>query len=365
MFPCSGIITPYTGKAQFDKANPLYCTHIAEGHSRAVLSVCATNDVMFSGSKGMTVASGSHSKSNIQLMADCTVKIWDLHSGREIQSLVDHPDSVSVVRYNEYNRLAFSVSKSFVKVWDPRENPARCVKTLNSSGLVSQAGVTVGQMKSNEMGHGETRIMDIRLSPYGSTLFSTSGNIVRFWDLRMFYCIGKLNTGHQASVICMAVEESGPENNVVVTGSKDHYIKLFEVAEGMGGIHNPRTTFTPPHYDGIECLQIHADHLFSASRDACIKKWDLSNQKLVHSMNQAHRDWVQSLAILPNSNTLIRCVPCFSRHVLTCCLRSGCRQGFLKLWSTETCQILGDIRAHSQAINSIDTNASLVFTASG
>lgn len=213
---------------------------------------------------------------------------------------------MSVVRYNEYNRLAFSVSKSFIKVWDPRESPARCVKTLNSSGLVSQSGATVGQMKNNEMPHGETKIMDIRLSPYGSTLFSTSGNIVRFWDLRMFYCIGKLNTGHQASVICMAVEESGVDNNIVITGSKDHYIKLFEVVEGIGGIHNPRMTFTPPHYDGIECLQIHSDFLFSASRDACIKKWDLSNQKLVHSVNQAHRDWVQSLAVLPNSNTLIR-----------------------------------------------------------
>ena len=216
-------------------------------------------------------------------------------------------------------------------MWDPRESPARCVKTLNSSGLVSQSGATVGQMKNNEMAHGETKIMDIRLSPYGSTLFSTSGNIVRFWDLRMFYCIGKLNTGHQAGVICMAVEESGVDNNIVITGSKDHYIKLFEVVEGIGGIHNPRTTFTPPHYDGIECLQIHSDFLFSASRDACIKKWDLSNQKLVHSVNQvslrcrcllelcsyhfsslvllhrqAHRDWGAVLSRSSNSNTLIR-----------------------------------------------------------
>ena len=94
------------------------------------------------------------------MITDCTVKIWDLHSGREIQSLIDHPDSVSVVRYNEYNRLAFSVSKSFIKVWDPRENPARCVKTLNSSGLVSQTGVTVNQMKqSSELSHGDTKVL--------------------------------------------------------------------------------------------------------------------------------------------------------------------------------------------------------------
>ncbi len=63
-------------------------------------------------------------------MIDCSLKIWDLQTGQEIQSLYDHPDSVQVVRYNEYSRLAFSVSKSYIKVWDPRDCPARCIKTL-------------------------------------------------------------------------------------------------------------------------------------------------------------------------------------------------------------------------------------------
>ena len=31
---------------------PLLCTHVAEGHSRAVLSVFATDDLLFSASKG-------------------------------------------------------------------------------------------------------------------------------------------------------------------------------------------------------------------------------------------------------------------------------------------------------------------------
>ena len=61
---------------------------------------------------------------------DCSVKIWDLHTGQEVQSMSEHPDAVQVVRYNEYSRLAYSVSKSFIKVWDPRDNPARCIKTL-------------------------------------------------------------------------------------------------------------------------------------------------------------------------------------------------------------------------------------------
>jgi kinesin family protein 4/21/27 len=146
----------------------------------------------------------------------------------------------------------------------------------------------------------------------------------------------------------MEVEEAGVDNNIVITGSKDHYVKVFEVQEGIGGIHNPRMTLRPPHYDGIEALKIHGEHLFSASRDACIKKWDISTGRLVQSLNHAHRDWIQTLAILPNSNTLV----------------SGCRTGFLKLWSTDNCSLIGDIKAHNAAINCIATNANSVFTAS-
>ena len=37
----------------------------------------------------------------------------------------------------------------------------------------------------------------------------------------------------------------------------------------------PSVSLEPPHYDGIECLALQNDTLFSASRDTCIKKWNL------------------------------------------------------------------------------------------
>lgn len=64
------------------------------------------------------------------VIPDRTVKIWDLVTGKEIQSLGGHPNNVCAVRYSEYSRLAFSVSMAFVKIWDVRENPAKCVITL-------------------------------------------------------------------------------------------------------------------------------------------------------------------------------------------------------------------------------------------
>ena len=58
------------------------------------------------------------------------MKVWDLGTGRQIQSLTGHPNNVVCVRYSEMTQLVFSVSSAFVKVWDLREGTARCVKTL-------------------------------------------------------------------------------------------------------------------------------------------------------------------------------------------------------------------------------------------
>ncbi|XP_067137573.1 kinesin-like protein KIF21A isoform X2 [Centruroides vittatus] len=329
--PNRGYILPITGRVVQAKHSPLVCTHIAEGHGKAVLSVTATDDVLFSSSK------------------DRTVKIWDLHTGQEIQSLAGHPNNVITVKYCEYTRLAFSVSTAYVKVWDVRENPSKCIKTLCSSGLTNNGPVVMNtSSRTIQLPQGETQINDIALNHYGTTLFTAAGNIVRFWDLRMFHSIGKLSGGHQAAVMCLAVDELGVDNNLVITGSKDHYIKVFEVMEGVGGIHTPRMNLEPPHYDGIQSLAIKGDYLFSGSRDMCIKKWDLANRCLVQSLNQAHKDWICSMSFLPSGNALL----------------SSCRGGYVKLWASDSCHLLGEIRAHNAPINSLATNSSSIFTAS-
>ena len=53
---------------------------------------------------------------------------------------------------------------------------------------------------------------------------------MRIWDLRKFHSIGKLSGGHQAAIMCLATGPTGPshhmDTNYVITGSKDHYIKV-------------------------------------------------------------------------------------------------------------------------------------------
>ena len=134
----------------------------------------------------------------------------------------------------------------------------------------------------------------------------------------------------------------------VITGSKDHTIKVFNVSDGKGGVVAPSASLEPPHYDGIESLALQNDTLFSASRDTCIKKWNVRTGELVRSINNAHKDWICGLAFLPGGHTIV----------------SGCRAGYLKLWSSESCMPVGEMKAHNTTINTIATNNIHVFTGS-
>ncbi|KAJ8299258.1 hypothetical protein KUTeg_023318 [Tegillarca granosa] len=279
---------------------------------------------------------------------DRTAKVWDLHSGKEIISLSGHPNNVISVKYCPTSRLVFTVSQSYINVWDIRNRTSsQCVKTLSSSGLTHDGPISFAPSRQIELPPGEHHINDIALNKDGTVMYSATGSVVRVWDLKSFSAIGKLNGGHQAAVMVLAVNREN-DNDIVVTGSKDHYIKLFEVLEERAGILTPKYNLAPPHYDGIQSLAIQGSTLFSGSRDTCIKKWDLSTQKLKQSVNSAHKDWICALDFMPSSNILL----------------SGCRAGYLKLWNTDNCQSMGDVRAHASPINDIATNSTSIFTAS-
>uniref|UniRef100_A0A9J8B045 Kinesin family member 21A n=1 Tax=Cyprinus carpio carpio TaxID=630221 RepID=A0A9J8B045_CYPCA len=306
------------------RAARLQCVHVAEGHTKPLLCVDSTDDLLFTGSK------------------DRTCKVWNLVTGQEIMSLGDHPSSVVSVRY--CSSLVFTVSTAYVKVWDIRDS-AKCIRTLTSSGQVSQ-GDTCGS-SSVAIPPGENQINQIALNPSGTFLYAASGNTVRMWDLRRFVSTGKL-TGHLGPVMCLTVDQMGKGQDVVITGSKDHTVKMFDVVEGAQGSISPTHHFDPSHQDGLEALAIHGDSLFTAARDSCIKKWDLTRKQLLEQVEQAHSDLLSSLAVVPGSSAVM----------------SGCKGGLLKFWHTDTLRALGEIRGHDSSVNSICTNSSQLFTAS-
>ncbi|XP_018357315.1 PREDICTED: kinesin-like protein KIF21A isoform X1 [Trachymyrmex septentrionalis] len=322
--PMKGIISQYQGKIQ--PRAILQCSHVAEGHSKAVLTICVTSDLLFSGSK------------------DRTVKVWDLETGIESSSFSGHPNNVVAVKYSAVHQLLFSVSAAYVKIWDLRSGN-NCIKTLFSSGQ-TQAGPIALSTPSRmlQVPVGETTINDLALSLNEQELYTAASDKVRIWDLRKLTYTTRLSTPHTAAVMCLAVAEDGK----VIAGSKDHLISLAEP-----NISGPSVSLAPPHYDGVQCLTTIGSTLFSGSRDMCIKRWDLSKMELVQSLNNAHKDWILGLCTINNGSIMI----------------SGCRGGILKAWSVPKdylgeCTPIGEVRAHASAINAIATNQQHIFTAS-
>ncbi|EMP38939.1 Maltase-glucoamylase, intestinal [Chelonia mydas] len=283
----------------------------------------------------------------LQCVLDRTCKVWNLVTGQEIMSLGSHPNNVVSVKYCNYTSLVFTISTSYIKVWDIRDS-AKCIRTLTSSGqMMSGDGCSGSTNRTVTMPAGENQINQITLNPTGTFLYAASGNAVRMWDLKRFQSTGKL-TGHLGPVMCLTVDRISNGQDLIITGSKDHYIKMFDVTEGALGTVSPTHNFEPPHYDGIEALIIIGDTLFSGSRDNGIKKWDLAQKDLLQQVPNAHKDWVCALGLVPGSSVLL----------------SGCRGGILKLWNVDTFIPVGEMRGHDSPINAICTNSSHIFTAS-
>uniref|UniRef100_A0A8B9JVK3 Kinesin-like protein KIF21A n=1 Tax=Astyanax mexicanus TaxID=7994 RepID=A0A8B9JVK3_ASTMX len=321
-----GVINP-VASSKGSRAPRLQCVYTAEGHTKALMCVDSTDDLLFTGSK------------------DRTCKVWNLVTGQEIMSLGEHPSSVVSVKY--CSSLVFTVSTSYIKVWDIRDS-AKCIRTLTSSGQVSQ-GDSCAAMGNRAVAipPGENQINQIALNPSGTFMYAAAGNSVRMWDLRRFVSTGKL-TGHLGPVMCLAVDQLGSSQDVVITGSKDHNIKMFDVVEGAQGSITSTHNFEPAHRDGMEALSIHGDSLYSAGRDHCIKKWDLSRKQLQQQVDRAHSDWMSALTVVPGSRVLL----------------TACRGGLLKLWNSDTLRPLGELRGHDSGVNSISTNSTHLFTAS-
>lgn len=318
-----GIINPVT-VTKNSRVAKLQCVYVAEGHTKPVLCVDATDDLLFTGSK------------------DRTCKVWNLVTGQEIMSLAEHPTSVVSVRYT--SSLVFTVSTAYIKVWDIRDS-AKCIRTLTSSGQVS-SGDSCSSARSFSIPPGESQINQIALNPSGTFLYAAAGNAVRMWDLRKFASTGKL-TGHLGPVMCLTVDKLGNGQDIVLTGSKDHHIKMFEVAEGAQGSVTSGHTFEPTHQDGVESLTVYGDVFYSSSRDYSIKKWDMGSKQLLQSAS-GQADWVSALGVVPGSPVLL----------------SGCRGGVLRLWHADSLAPLGEVQGHDSPINGLATNSSQLFTAS-
>ena len=74
--------------------------------------------------------------------------------------------------------------------------------------------------------------------------------------------------------------------------------------------------------------------------------------------------WFWSCYFLDQSGFVPHCETTLKRPLTLNFYFLGCRAGYIKLWSVESCALQGEMKAHNSTINTITTNNNHVFTGS-
>ena len=131
-----------------------------------------------------------------------------------------------------------------------------------------------------------------------------------------------------ANTVCFS-----PDGALLVSGSNDNKIKVFEVKSGK-----LLKEFTA-HSVGVKDLVFHPDGsmLYSAGRDNLIRVWDCSNWKRVNQF-EGHEKPVNALAISPDGNFLF----------------SGSDDLSIRKWDIATGKAIDTWTGHNQRILSLN-----------
>ena len=138
----------------------------------------------------------------------------------------------------------------------------------------------------------------------------------------------------------------------MITGSKDREIRIFDLTT-----FELKHLLQPTHYDSISSLAVSNNLLFSAggSQFGFLKQWNLQTLGGQITSNGAHKESVLSMVSVRGGTAGL--------------LLSASKDGVIKGWNPESCECLGELKAHDVSINQMvlrrgDSSSSLLLTAS-
>ena len=315
------------------------------GHQNVILSVSFSPD-------GKTLASGSDDK---------TIKLWDLATGKELQTLSGHQDEIYSVSFSPDGKTLASGSRDkTIKLWDLATGKE--LQTLSghqediSSVSFSPDGKTLasgswdktiklwdlatGKELQTLSGHQEG-ISSVRFSPDGKTLASGSWDkTIKLWDLTTDKELQTLS-GHQDWISSVRFS---PDGKTLASGSHDKTIKLWDLATGK------EIQTLSGHQKGISSVSFSPDGktLASGSHDKTIKLWDLATGKELQTLS-GHQDMISSVRFSPDGKTLA----------------SGSWDKTIKLWDLTTDKELQTLSGHQDKISSVSFSPDGKTLASG
>jgi len=201
---------------------------------------------------------------------DCTLKMWNLGTGRVVRTLDQHIDRVTGVCLLDNPRFAVSCSADeTLIIWD--------LKT--------------GKAKNTFYGHKDYVRSVIVLKRQKQIISASGDQTLRVWDITSGNTIAVLRC-HTDAVLDVAAT---PDERTVISASMDSTLKAWNLETGdlvktMAG-HQGRVSDVVITPDGRYAV--------SGSNDGTLRVWSLENFRTV-SVLEGHKHWLRGLAISPS-----------------------------------------------------------------
>ena len=226
---------------------------LIEGHRDEILSYSYKDNILFTGSK------------------DESIRIWDLHSNKQIGIFEGHTSGVSALEVS--NNGEFLVSGS----WD---------NTIRVWSITTQRQIFTLR------GHTDW-ITELKITKDDKFIISVSRDkSLKIWNIKDQIC-EKTLTGHKSYIWTLDVSDS---MEYAVTGSADRNIIVWDLQK------LEQKFVLKGHTDYVTSISISKDSSFviSGSRDKTIKLWNLNTGKEIHELSD-HNKWINFLKIGPDN----------------------------------------------------------------
>jgi WD40 repeat protein len=256
---------------------------------------------------GKVLATGSN---------DSMLKVWDADGVRELRSARAHVNGVKSVVFTPDGRTIISAGDdASIKFWNaPTLEEQRTLsghvgnvealalspdgKLLVSAGLdksIRLWDVTLGNSLGNFVGHGDAS-RALAFSPDGRLLATGSADLtVKLWDAAMRRELSTLSS-RPRPINALAFS---PDSKILISAGNDARIKVWEFNSGL------KLRSFPAHPDNIYCVTYSADGSVLASTGGTneIKLWDTKTWRELRALS-GHDLYVSAVAFSPDSKTL-------------------------------------------------------------